>query len=76
MPTRSTVTALIQILQCWHEALNSNPKMDVHAVFVDFSCAFDTVNYHQLLDYLANMHVTCPLWLIVRSYLSDREQRV
>ncbi len=42
MRNRSTDTALIQILQHWHEALNSSPKMDIHAVFVDFTQAFDT----------------------------------
>ncbi len=76
MTNRSTDTALIQILQHWHEALNSSPKMDIHAVFVDFTRAFDTIKHCQLLYSLADLHVRRPLWLIVRSYLSNREQRV
>ncbi len=43
MRNRSTDTDLIQILQQWHEALNSSPKMDIRAVFVDFTQAFDTI---------------------------------
>ncbi len=76
MRNRSTDTALIQILQHWHEALNSSPKMDIHAVFVDFTRAFDTIKHCQLLYSLADLHVRRHLWLIVRSYLSNREQRV
>ncbi len=76
MRNRSTDTALIQILQHWLEALNSSPKMDIHAVFVDFTQAFDTTKHYQLLYSLADLHVRRPLWLIVRSYLSNREQRV
>lgn len=67
MANRSTETALIQILQLQHEALDNNPKMDVHAVFVDFTQAFDTIGHCPLLYALADMHVRCPLWLIVNS---------
>ncbi|KAK7151638.1 hypothetical protein R3I94_008091 [Phoxinus phoxinus] len=76
MANRSTDTALIHILQHWHEALNSHPKLDIHAVFVDFTRAFDTVDHCQLLYALADMNIRRPLWLSVRSYLSNREQKV
>ncbi|KAI8515774.1 hypothetical protein Bbelb_065870 [Branchiostoma belcheri] len=76
LPKRSTVTALIHILQSWHEALNSNPKLDIHAVFVDFSRAFDTINHGQLLLTLADFGVRRDLWLSIRSYLEGRSQRV
>ncbi len=45
MRNRSTDTALIQIMLHWLEALNSSPKMDIHAVFVDFTQAFDTIEH-------------------------------
>ncbi|CAH1266721.1 Hypp3547 [Branchiostoma lanceolatum] len=73
---RSTVTALIYILQSWHEALNSNPKMDVHAVFVDFSRAFDTISHSQLLTSLADMGIRWTLWLSISCYLEGRTQKV
>ncbi len=72
----STDTALIQILQHWHETLNSSPKMNIHAVFVNFAQAFDTIEHSRRLRSLADLHVRWPLWLIVRSYLSNKEQRV
>jgi len=55
MANMSTVTALIQVLQYWHEALNSNPTFDIHAVFVDFTRAFDTIDHCQLLYALADV---------------------
>ncbi|CAH1270894.1 Hypp4498 [Branchiostoma lanceolatum] len=68
MARRSTVTALIYILQSWHKALNSNPKMDVHAVIVDFSRAFDTISHSQLLTSLADTGIRRTLWLSISSY--------
>lgn len=53
MANRSTVAAVIHILQSWHEVFNNNPKMDIHAVFADFSHAFDTINHCQLLHALS-----------------------
>lgn len=50
--------------------------MDIHAVYVDFTQPFDTIEHCQLLHALADMHVRRPIWLIVRSSLSNREQRV
>lgn len=55
MVNRSTDSALIQILQYRHEATNSHPKMNIHAVLVDFTQAFDT--HCQLLHALADMHI-------------------
>lgn len=48
---------LTLILQHWHEALYSNPKLDIHAVFVDFTQAFDTIDHCKLLHVLADMNV-------------------
>ncbi|XP_035690107.1 probable E3 ubiquitin-protein ligase HECTD4, partial [Branchiostoma floridae] len=73
---RSTVTALIHILQTWHEALNSNPKLDVHAVFVDFSRAFDTISHSQLLMCLADIGIRRSLWMSISSYLEGRTQKI
>ncbi|KAI8482771.1 hypothetical protein Bbelb_394330 [Branchiostoma belcheri] len=73
---RSTVTALIYTLQTWHEALNSNPKRDVHAVFVDFTRAFDTISHSQLLMTLADMGIRRCLWMSISSYLEGRTQKV
>ncbi|CAH1255574.1 Hypp1563 [Branchiostoma lanceolatum] len=73
---RSTVSALIQTTQAWHDALNANPKMDVHVAFIDFSRAFDTIDHGKLLCSLARMGIRRNLWSCICSYLSDRKQRV
>ncbi|CAH1256618.1 PTPRR [Branchiostoma lanceolatum] len=75
-PGRSTVSALNHITQTWHDALNNKPKMDVHVSFIDFSRAFDTIDHGSLLHSLAIMGVRRDLWCCLRSYLSDRVQRV
>ena len=59
-----------------HEAVNSNPKLDVHAVFVDFSRAFDTISHSQLLMCLADMGIRRSLWMSISSYLEGRTQKV
>lgn len=48
MANRSTDIALIQILQLWHEALNNNPKMDIHTVFVELLTQLGNVSYFML----------------------------
>ncbi len=65
MRNRSTDTALIQILQHW-----------IYMLFMLTSLKLDTIEHCQLLHSLADLHVIQPLWLIVRGYLSNREQRV
>ncbi|KAI8516847.1 hypothetical protein Bbelb_054280 [Branchiostoma belcheri] len=50
--------------------------MDMHVSFVDFSRAFDTIDHGSLLHSLAKMGIRRDLWCCVRSYLSDRVQRV
>lgn len=70
------MSALNHITQTWHDALNNKPKMDVHVSFIDFSRAFDTIDHGSLLHSLAIMGVRRDLWCCLRSYLSDRVQRV
>ena len=59
LPNRSTTDALIQVIEDWSEAVDK--KLNIHAVFYDFSNAFDLVQ-HELL--LKKLEKYLPNWLI------------
>lgn len=73
LPGRSTSDAVIQVLEDWNQAIDQ--KASVHAVFFDFSKAFDLVD-HQLL--LTKISKLLSPWLVswIAAYLTDRKQRV
>ena len=74
---RSTVTALTSVTQDWYNATDKgNTYEGVHAVFVDFSRAFDLVDHAILLTKLAGMGVNKSFWKWCQSFLSDRTQQV
>jgi hypothetical protein len=67
---RSTVSALANISQNWFNATDNSRKgrKGVHALFLDFTKAFDLVDHEILLTKLAELNVTRGLWLWVRSF--------
>ena len=73
LPNRSTTDALIQVIENWSDSLDK--KLNVHAVFFDFSKEFDLVQ-HDLL--LKKLETYLPNWLIkwLANYLVSRKQRV
>ena len=75
---RSTVSALISITQKWYDATDNSlsGRKGVHAVFLDFRKAFDSVNHNILLEKLAYMRINKFFLLWIRSFLSSRTQQV
>ena len=75
---RSTISALIEISQKWFDETENTAhgRKGIHAVFIDFSKAFDMVDHRILLSKLASMNLTKSFWLWIRDFLSMRSQKV
>ena len=69
IPGRSTLDAIIEVIEDWEKALDNNEK--IHAVFYDFAKAFDLVDHNVLMKKLDKL---LPTW--IAQYLTDRKQRV
>ena len=74
MSNRSTVSALIKVVDDWQRALDQG--YEVCVVFFDVSKAFDTVPHSLLLAKLHELGLDPYLLRWIRSYLSDRSQFV
>ena len=70
----SCQTALSHIIDSWLEAIN-NTQM-TGAVFLDLKKAFDLVNHEILLKKLTAYHIGEKSITFLKSYLSDRKQKV
>lgn len=73
-PKHSTATALTLAIDCVHSALNG--KRCILGIFFDMSRAFDTVDCGLLIPKLEKLGIRGPALDWVKSYLSDRVQRV
>jgi len=75
---RSTVTALTDVTQTWFNATDNTTegRKGIHALFLDFSKAFDRVDHGTLLAKLASTSVCQAFWKWTRSFLSNRTQQV
>ncbi len=71
---RSCLTNLLFSLDRWSKARDEG-KM-VHAVYIDFKKAFDSVPHQRLLHKLRSAGVRGNLLLWIHSFLSERSQRV
>jgi hypothetical protein len=59
------------------KTLRMAEKVPIHAIFIDFSKAFDMhVDHRILLSKLASMNLTKSFWLWIRDFLSMRSQQV
>ena len=74
MSHRSTVSALIKVLDDWQRALDQG--CEVCVVFFDVSKAFDTVPHLPLLQKLSEIGLDPYLIRWIRSYLAGRSQFV
>ena len=74
MSSRSTVSALIRVIDDWLCALDQG--YEVCVVFFDVSKAFDTVPHLALLSKLSELGLDPFLLRWIRSYLSNRSQYV
>ena len=68
-------SCLTQLLLSFTEIYNAiHSKNSVHAVYLDFKKAFNTVPHQELLYKLWITGITGPLWKWFKYYLSDRER--
>ena len=74
MRARSTVSALIQVVDDWSKAIDN--KSEVAVVFLDIRKAFDTVPHLPLLRLLHLLEINSYLLKWLKSYLLKREQFV
>ena len=73
-PGDSTVNQLVLIVHKIYEAFEQGKE--VQAVFLDMTKAFDKVWHKGLLFKLKSLGITNPLLAWIKSYLTDRKQRV
>jgi hypothetical protein len=71
---RSTLTNLIKTLNDWN--LARRDKKNIHAVYTDFSKAFDTVSHQKLIYKLRSYGFEGEVLRWLQGFLSDRSQFV
>jgi hypothetical protein len=71
---RSTTHALIDIVNTWHQALDNSQS--TRTLFVDYSKTFDHVDHATVLEKMSALGVDPELMTWLRSFLSNRQQRV
>ncbi|BHF75638.1 hypothetical protein SprV_0501873400 [Sparganum proliferum] len=72
--SRSCVTNLLCCLEHWTRAVDREDM--VHAIYIDFKKAFDSVPHHRLLYKLSRTGVRGKLLMWIRSFLLGRSQAV
>ena len=72
----SCIHQLISITNCIYSSFDSNPTLEVRGVFLDISKAFDRVWHDGLLLKIKTFGVNGNIYGLIKSFLSDREQRV
>ena len=75
-PGDSCVHQLISIVHYIYNAFDANPSLEVRGVFLDISKAFDRVWYKDLLYKPKCMGINGNILKLVKSFLSNRYQRV
>ena len=74
LPGRSTSSALIYVIDDWLTQLDN--RREVYSVFFDIRKAFDSVSHELLLSKLARIQVNPFIIEWIRSYLTNRSQKV
>ena len=75
-PRDSTTNQLLYLVNEIHEAFENSKSLEVRAVFLDISKAFDKVWHKGLLHKLKQNGVSGKLLNLFASYLDSRKQRV
>ena len=75
-PGDSTTNQLLDLVDTIHHSFDTLPTLEVRAVFLDISKAFDKVWHEGLLFKLQQNGVTGKLHDLFKDYLSNRKQRV
>jgi len=71
---RSTSHALVDILHTWNKALDE--EQSVRVLFIDYAKAFDHVDHKTVITKLAALGISPNLLRWIRSFLTNRQQRV
>ena len=74
VPNRSCMTQLLCVLEDWTKWIDNGNNIDT--VFLDFQKAFDSVPYERLLSKLESYGISGKFSKWIKSFLSDRRQRV
>ena len=75
-PNDSTINQLLLITHKIYVAFDEVPSKETRAVFLDLSKAFDRVWHDGLLYKLEMCGISGKLLVLLRSFLSNRRQRV
>ena len=75
-PGDSTTNQLLYLVDEIHKAFDSTESLEVRAVFLDISKAFDKVWHEGLIFKLEQNDITGSLRKLIENYLCDRKQRV
>ena len=75
-PNHSTQTALLKLTEDIRQGIDSNKQLMTALLLFDFSKAFDTISPSKLLKKLIQMGFSNRVVPWVKSYLSNRRQRV
>ena len=75
-PSDSCINQLLAITHEIFEAFDCNPSLEVRAIFLDISKAFDNVWHEGLLYKLKSMGISGELYNLLENYLSGRLQMV
>jgi hypothetical protein len=73
---RSCITMLLKTIEDWTVALDTNSGTHIHAVFLDWSKAFDKVPHSRLLSKLKHYGIEGNLLRWFENFLTGRTQRV
>ena len=73
LPVDSTTNQLIDLVDEIHQAFDSNKPLEVRAIFLDISKAFDKV---WLISKMRQNGISGNLLKLFQNYLSNRKQRV
>ena len=74
-PSDSCINQLLAITHEIFEAFDCNPSLEVRAVFLDITKAFDKIWHEGLLYKLKSMGISGELYNLLENYLSGRFQR-
>ena len=74
VPSRNCITILLICMEHWTNILVKGYPVDI--IYTDFSKAFDRVTHQRLLKKMENLGIAGNTLQWMKSFLSDRKQRV
>ncbi|MCG8431845.1 MAG: reverse transcriptase family protein [Candidatus Omnitrophica bacterium] len=74
LPNKSTLTNVLSSTNMWIKAVNNNKS--VHAIYLDFAKAFDSVSHPKLIYKLSKYGINGNLLKWIKAFLYNRKQYV